>query len=237
MKDDLIPLIKELASAVSIQVQVSNRHWIALATLSLIALLPRDPSPTFALPFGLGSVPPDAFYLALFGLLAVMSLAFSSAHAQSMRATRMAHKALNELDKSVLVGVVRGRDLFDMMRHPSLIRVAPLAQLFGELGARAATPRIWRRRLAAAYYFALKVPSWAVYFLLPAVALWHTAVRIQVRGPSRWILLGVAGLATVPLVQILAVDITYGRDIGRILSKPEHPNKPLQPTSGAAIVG
>jgi hypothetical protein len=233
MKDDRLPVIRELASATSLQVQASNRLWAVLATVSFVALLHRDPAPAPSLPFGLGSIAPQEFYWAVFALLAVLSIAFASAHAQATRASLMAHEALDTLDHGVIVGNLRPRDLFDMLQIPSLIRIAPLAQLFH--GITTGSSQQWRRTIGAAYYFALKGPAWLVYFLVPAAALWFTFARIDTAGSSRWLLMTVGALATLPLAQILVADVTYGIRIARLLSRGREPhNVPLQPTSGAS---
>ena len=90
--------IKDLASACSTQAQVANRTWIALMTVSVIAVLPRSSSSgaDFQVPLGLGTVDPAWFNVVMLALLTVLAIAFSAAYAQQFRAKRLAQMQLNK---------------------------------------------------------------------------------------------------------------------------------------------
>jgi hypothetical protein len=126
--------VKDLAEAVSTQAQVSNRTWLGLITVAVIALLPRIPEPKtpseLSLPFGFGNVDATFYYLILFGVLVVLTVAFVAAHAQQVRAGKLAQDFVSSiaLDDFAFAGM-QPRELYDMLRTPSLNRVAPLAQL------------------------------------------------------------------------------------------------------------
>src|SRR5579872_176477 len=91
-------LAKELASAVSTQAQVANRMWLALITVSLFAVLPHVPTKDgyLFLPFGLGEVNAIWFHTVVYSILLILAIAFSSAHAQQMRAQSLAINSLPE---------------------------------------------------------------------------------------------------------------------------------------------
>jgi hypothetical protein len=125
--------IKDLASACSTQAQVANRTWIALMTVSVIAVLPRSSSSgaDFQVPLGLGTVDPAWFNVVMLALLTVLAIAFSAAYAQQFRAKRLAQMQLNKLPTVDEGNVhIHPRDFFDALLIPSVNRVAPIAQLY-----------------------------------------------------------------------------------------------------------
>src|SRR5262249_37309290 len=147
--------------------------------------------------------------LIVFALLIVLTIAFASAHAQLLRATRLAQNAVDAVDDSVIIGKLRPRQLFDMLRQPSLLRVAPLAQLLQDVA--------WlsgkiKKRWAQVYYFLMKSLSWLVFFGLPLGAIWSCAFRVAA-GAWEAVAIAAATLATIPLIHVAATDIAYGLDI------------------------
>ena len=170
-----IPIVKELAGAVFTQSQVANRYWIALMAVALFALLPRvgpSQTQTIDLPLGLGAVEPASLHPALFALLVVLIVAFAAAHAQQVRAQKLAQAYIDKM--TVVDGELHPRELFDMLRQPSVIRVAPLAQslrgkyqFFGTAGECPAA--LWWGSVV--YYGVLKLASIGISFLLPGWAL------------------------------------------------------------------
>jgi len=238
MTDDRASVVKELAGAVSAQAQVSNRSWIALITVAVIASLPRRQPAEMTLPFSLGTIDPNWFHFVMFALLVVLTIGFASAHAQQVRAQRLAQSALKNLGEDSVLGVgIHPRDFFDALRLPSVNRVAPLAQLFKGLdaffGSPATVPK-WRLRASAAYYLLLKAASWLVYFGFPAVALWLSFARIHVGGWRWWGLCAAGSVASLALLHVFVVDVWYVREVKGIIADSRRPhNRPLQPTSGA----
>jgi hypothetical protein len=157
----------------------------------------------------------------MFSLLVVLIMAFASAHAQQVRAQRLAQRALDELGESRVLAGLHPRDLFDALRVPSVNRVAPLAQLLrgrdAFFGNVVKVPP-WRNRISQVYYLFLKALSWIVYFGFPTVALWMTFGRIEATG---WLgsMLFLAGfLATIPLVQVFLVDVTFVLYVRRVIA-------------------
>ncbi len=183
--------IQEIATAVSTQAQVANRMWIGLVSVAAIAVLPpvSDKTGEVPLPFGLGPVDAAEFYVIVFFMLVVLTIAFSAAHAQQLRAQKQAHSFINRMRTGTLLAGMDPRDLFDMLRVPSLNRVSPLAQalkgkyqFYGE----AAHCPILRRFGSVVYYGLLKIISMPVYYGLPAFALWHTYGRAHAAIGSGW---------------------------------------------------
>jgi hypothetical protein len=221
--------VKDLAAAVSTQAQVSNRTWLALITVSVVAVLPRSSAAdgTVALPLGLGSVDPASFHLVVVALLVVLIIGFAAAHAQQVRAQRLAQRAIDSLaDSEDLHLGMHARDLFDAFRMPSISRIAPLAQLLKGLDSFYGTSnRVSRARriLSVAYYLALKTVSWLVYFGFPAVALWLSVWKINATGIAAFALTVIGTIATVPLVHVFAVDIAYVVQVSRTIGRDDTP--------------
>ena len=238
MTDDRATLIKELARAASVQTQVSNRSWLALISVFVVALLPRTQVAEFTLPFGLGPVSATWFHFVMFSLLVVLGIAFAAAQAQQVRAQLLANYALRELGEQPLSELhVHPRDLFDVLRVPSVNRLAPIAQLFQGREAFHSSekrPPLWRRRVSVVYYLALKSASWLVYFGFPVLALWVSFLRIPWPDWRRWVLLSAGIIATLPVLQVFVVDIAYVLHVSKVIGGNEHltsPDKGLQPTA------
>jgi hypothetical protein len=238
MADDRGNIIKELAGAATVQTQASNRAWITLITVALIAILPRSQALEIALPLGLGAVAAVSFHLVMFALLIVLLIAFAAAHAQQVRAQRLAISAIKALGNELILPLrIHPLDYFDMLRVPSVNRVAPLAQLFQGIDAFHGSenrPTLRRRQLSVAYYLALKTVSWLVYFGFPTIALWIAFSRMSLASWQWWLLLVTAVVGTLPILHVLIVDIKYVYKVSRVIGGAEHgepPNKPLQPTS------
>lgn len=211
-------LIKQLADAVSVQAKFANRTWLAMVTVSLFAILPRVPSDgTLVLPFSLGKVDQSSFYLVVFGVLAILTTAFASAHAQQVRAQKLAQKSLDSvISKLPKHFEIHPRDWFDVLRTPSLNRLAPLAQMLRgkyQFFPESRTCPYWLRSLTVVYYGFLKAVSFFVYFGLPVWGLWHAKALVVASGWLR-IAVDVGGLvAILALLQVLVSDVIYAAKI------------------------
>jgi len=206
-------IVKELAVAVSTQAQVANRYWLTLMTVALFALLPRIAGPeagTITLPFGLGAVESASLNPILFGLLIVLAVAFAAAHAQQVRAQKLAQRYIDDLQPAP--GQLHPRELFDMLRQPSVIRVAPLAQsLRGRFQfyatANECPAHLWW--ISVVYYGLLKVASIAVYFLLPWWAIVSVAASLHNTTSRAAVIVVPALAASVVLLQVMVADLVY----------------------------
>ncbi|HXP81175.1 MAG TPA: hypothetical protein VN976_14815 [Verrucomicrobiae bacterium] len=218
--------IKDLAAAVSTQAQVSNRIWLGLVTVAVISLLPQAPNTSSVpLPFGLSSVPAAWFYLVLFGLLIVLTIAFASADTQQVRARKLAFRFIDSIPNHAEFAGMHPQELFDMFRLPCFNRVAPLAQSirgkFEFYSGKASCPTY--RVVASAFYYALlKLISMAVYFGVPAFALLRTYEKIQnVSFTSKIMVRGSGVVAAVTLFQVFLSDLLYSIKVLRKISSKE----------------
>lgn len=213
-------VVKEFASAASMQAQFANRIWLGLVTVSLIALLPvvDASNKTVGMPFGLGKADAHTFSIFVCLMLVVLSIAFTSAYAQSLRAQLLAQEYLDGVSWRVgRCGPAEPREWFDILRLPTFNRVAPLAQLsrgkYQFFATRAGCPRI-RRFVSTAYYVVLKLTALGVYFGLPGYALFLRAYLENPHGRMAWPIRVAAALALVTMVQLLARDI---QSFGKVL--------------------
>ncbi len=219
----IVQQIKELAAAVSTQAQVSNRIWLGLMTVAVISLLPRAPDQgQVPLPFGLPTVPATWFYLVLFVMLIVLTIAFASAHAQQVRAQKLAQRFVDSLPTDADLAGMHPRELFDMFRLPSLSRVAPLAQAVRgryQFYSRRASCPTFLRVASIVYYALLKLVSMAVYFGVPACALLRTYEKTQAASVvvSRLMICGGGLVAMATLLQVFVTDLLYSIVVGRKL--------------------
>ena len=180
-----LTLIKEIAGGVSTQVRFSNRIWLALILLTFVVLLhATHPSPKDKtnLPFQLGTVDTTIFRVVSCPLLAILLISFLAAHAQEARAAHLAQRMIEKLKKGNDTWPYP-RDMYDFMRHPSLVRVAPLPQLargkYQFYPENENCPRLLNI-LTQFYYLVLKILAIIVYFILPCVALGFAFYRFSV---------------------------------------------------------
>jgi hypothetical protein len=177
-----------------------------------------------ALPFSLGDVPLVWFHGIVFSILGVLALAFASAHAQQIRAQKLAHDVIDKITASFTPNNnLHPRDYFDMLRTPSLTRVASLSQVLRgkhQFFASAAGLPAWRRRMTAVYYALLKLVSLIIYFLLPLSALYLALKHVPVSGTLFWCTIVGAIVAAGALFEVMALDAFYAAVILRKLWKP-----------------
>ncbi|MFY9911934.1 MAG: hypothetical protein WCF22_16640 [Candidatus Sulfotelmatobacter sp.] len=217
-------LVSELAGAVSTQAKVANRTWLSLITGALFAVLPRTQDPkngNLSLPWNIGEVDPRWFHAIAFFILVVLAISFASAHAQQIRAQKLTQAVISSLGKVQDLGeAVHPRELYDMLRTPSLNRVAPLAQLLrGKYQFYASSGRCpeWLRMLSVLYYGIVKLVSFVVFYLLPIWALWRAYTLVAL--PGFWMTAVVASgsVAGVTLLQVLLTDAQYTVEVLRHL--------------------
>jgi hypothetical protein len=210
-------VIERLAKAVSTQAEVANRIWLGLVTVAIVGLLPKTPSAGFPgdvdLPFSLGHVVEASFHLIVFLMIVVFAIAFSAAHAQQIRAQTLAQDVINTLPNHATGTLgMHPRELFDLLRLPSLNRVAPLAQLlrgrFQFYRSHASCPA-WLRIVTTLYYISLKLTSMVVFFGLPAFSLYHSYKLTQVAGYLWWLMIVGGLLAASTLFLMCFAELVY----------------------------
>jgi hypothetical protein len=230
-------IVNELAAAVSTQAQVSNRIWLALMTVVVVAVLPRV-SPVdggrkeVSLPLGLGGVDPVWFDALSFALLVILTIAFAAAHAQQTRAQTLAQRRVDSLagdwdaNAKGHPGEIHPRELFDMLRLPSVNRVAPLAQsLRRPYQFYATTDRCpgWLRIMSTTYYGLVKLTSLIVYLGLPAWAHCDVYSRLTLNRAASLIAALGGILALLTLVQMLLTDAWYSLKVLRLIGACRRP--------------
>jgi hypothetical protein len=226
--EDQGKLVSQLAAAVSLQAQVANRMWIAMTSVAVFAILPHSkdsvpiagpsikvpPPNTVSLPFGFGDVPESLFYPIIFIFLVVLTIAFASAHAQQVRAQKLAQSRIDSM--ASWSGELHPRDLFDMWRAPSLNRVAPLSQSFLD------AHQFWKDadlcparlgKVRSRYYSLLKFVSLSLYFGVPGIALLLAYQKIHVNWWMQALFLFAGLLAGFTLLQVALGDIVYAHKI------------------------
>jgi hypothetical protein len=168
--------------------------------------------PRVELPWDLGKVPPHIFYIVAVLLLSIILTAFSSAHAQMVRAHRLSNEALSANGKPVLAAIDM-RDVVDVLRLSSFLRLAPLAQVIRG-GKRQffhqPAPSRFVAWVSAVHYAVLKGFGGFVYFAFPAAALGFTWRKFEttpeaIAAAGRFFTWGVRVLSVSALVAILIV--------------------------------
>jgi hypothetical protein len=217
-------LVKDFANAVSTQADVANRTWLALMSVAIVAMIPHANGVT--LPFSLGEVPPSWFHGVVFSFLAVLAIAFASAHSQQVRAQTLAHKVIDSLGP--ILGpdcAIHPRDYFDMQRKPSLIHIASLAQsLRGEhqFFTTAAGIPIWRKKITVVLYGLWKVIGFLIYFVFPVLALWQAHREFSASGLLHAYNLFFTSAAVLALGQVFLLDFLQAISIVKHLLHPTH---------------
>ena len=227
--------VKELLAGASTQSTHANRLWLALAATATIVIIPSAGAEK-VLPFGLGVMPDTWFYFVASLALDVLAISFCSAQAQTIRAQRLAHKAIDSLGRapSPATGIWL-RDLYDASCVPSLSRVAPLAQIargqfqfFSESHSCPPTRRI----MTSLFYLYLKVIAALVYYILPMLAIIMGGIRyFRIGAPfcaclSGLVVVTFAVAALLSLFVLIALDTKYVIDVFMIIAKPAKSESP-----------
>jgi hypothetical protein len=211
-------LVAELAGAVSTQAKVANRAWLSLITAALFAVLPHaSTSDNVSLPWNIGEVSAIWFHTIAFFIVVVLAIFFAAAHAQQIRAQRLTQKIVDSLvDENKLNDAVHPRELYDMLRTPSLNRVAPLAQLLRgryQFYLSASQCPGWLRLLSVVYYGIIKLVSLIVFYVLPVWALWRAYALLSATRLMGVAIAAVGIVAGIALLQVFLTDAIYTRDV------------------------
>jgi len=221
--------IKEIAEGVSTQSRFSNRLWIALMLFAFVVLLhtaqPQEQN-IINLPFQLGSVDTTIFYIVSCPMIAVLLIAFLAAHAQQVRAADLAQRMIDELQKDKNYWP-HPRDLYDIMRHPTLIRVAPLPQLARgkyQFYPQSADCPESIKILTILYYVFLKVLGVIVYFILPIVALIFSFLPYVFESNEslnwlKWVVGAFVLAAMIASIQTIFIELRYIIHIVKVIGR------------------
>jgi hypothetical protein len=212
--------VKEFASAVSTQAQVTNRTWLVLITVALLALLPQTDQTNphlLKLPLGLGEADAKTFWTMMYGLLVVLTIAFSSAYVQQFHALSLAHRFIDAITlERQDFGGADLRQWFDILRLPTFNRVSPLAQMLQRQVQSKKTPssrHIGPRLVSVSYYLFLKLTAMLVYFGLPAFALYRSYEQMSFVTIHRWVIYVSGTVALLGLLQAFFSDLFSLRGI------------------------
>lgn len=209
-------VVKDLAEAFSGQSKLSNRLWIALIAVTIFIILPVPLSNSGKsdreLPFGFGHVETNDFDLIALVILAVLTIAFCQAHAQAIRAYRLAHQIIDRLELAGTDSMVSPRQFFDFLAIPSLTRVGPLPQLLLKSAQNFSRYRclslLVLNWLASVYFLVLKFVANLIIFGLPAIALVIGCQRLlSNQSVSMWAY-AVAATGLVALLALAQIAVT-----------------------------
>jgi hypothetical protein len=178
-----------------------------------------------SLPWNIGEVDGTWFHAIAFFILVVLCIFFAAAHAQQIRAQRLAHAVVDSLIANQSSDdIVHPRELFDMLRMPSLNRIAPLAQLLrGKYQFYSSAEKCpeWLRVISVGYYGVIKLVSFLVFFCLPVWALWRAYSMVLLTGWWRVAVITGGCVAGITLVQVLLTDGSYTAAVlGHLWRKP-----------------
>lgn len=222
-----ISFLKTVAEAASSQAKVTNRFWLSVIVTTTIIFLPItqkgvNGESLVRLPFSLGAVPLESFYPAVFVILSVLAIGLAAAHAQQMRADWIAHYTVDELIKasnstknteSISFHI---KDLFDILRHPSLTRLAPLPQLvMGHFHThnlrKTYSPKTkWLRDFIFKFsYYSLKLFAIIVLFIIPifSLAITYNKISQSLNGVLLYLLMITGLTAFIALIAVTIAEI------------------------------
>jgi len=216
--------IRDLAAAVSLQSKVANRLWLTLMTVvvfSLLQMAAPQQQTQVSLPLNLGAIPMGILYPVLFAILIILTVAFSSAHAQQVRARKYANRYINLLPTTEKEP--HPRELFDMLCQPSIARVAPLAQTLRgdyQFFETIKDCPAWRWHTSTVYYAILKASAIGIYFLLPGWALLSVGLQLWRKDIVPVPLLTLAPIGLIPLLQVTVSEVVDAWGILRTVKRP-----------------
>jgi hypothetical protein len=165
--------VKDLAEAFGKQAKYSNQLWLALIGAAVVVNFPHKTGTVIDLPFSLGSVEEGVFAPAAFLILAVLSVAYCVAFAESNNAARFAHRQIDNFSSDEV------RRLYDLLAIATFSRVAPLVNLTNyRLNHWPAANKI-----ASAYYVILKLVANVIILGIPIGSLITAYLRV-LQGPS-----------------------------------------------------
>jgi hypothetical protein len=219
---DIPSIVKDLAEAVSTQAKQANKLWLVMMAIAFIVLFPPtsgSSATSVELPFKIATVSASDFYPVVFYLFSVLIIAFATAHAQTIRAYKLANIALDNMHDSVWL-TIHPRDLFDMSRTSGLNRTAPLAQMLRggfQFFDKSATCPSWLRILTGLYYLILKLASSLVFWVLPSIAYYLAWTKVDFLGFPRFVSLLTAVIAGSAMAIVSISDIVWILSTARVL--------------------
>jgi len=177
--NEVSQMVRDHAEGFSAQSKLGNRLWITLMVLILVVILPGQSKncvdPNRYLPFGIGCIDTYYFDQVSFFMLAVLTIAFCQAHAETIRGNRRAQNDIDKMGDRTSELVTSQRAFFDSLSIPSLSRVGSLPVLILAKCGRTHCINV----IVAIYYLALKVISVGVHIGIPIVSLFYVGQRLR----------------------------------------------------------
>jgi len=191
-----------------------------------------------SLPFSLGDVVTADFYAISIIIISVVSIAYSSAQIQGLRARNLIQKLINELssEDKWITNSIHVKDFVDSVLNPTFNRVAPISQfLLGGFIEKDSTidnrNKILKRIIGAILYVILKALSFLFMYLIPTYAIFKSWKGIQLDISSHDILIPnvlnliIVIIAVFSLTVVLLGEFNYTkRAIHRIMRPFEKDN-------------
>ena len=162
---DAIPTdVRTLADACSIHYRVSSRLWTLAATITLVVVTAKASEGTITfLGFGMD---PAHLYPVCAMLLAIINIAYCSAHLQAFHISFMFRDLLNSLDaeKQVFSSNFSVADAAHALSAPALNRIYPLTRFLPE-------------RVGGLAYKVVKLPTDILFFAVPVFGCVYALFR------------------------------------------------------------
>lgn len=162
-------VVKDYASAFSIQSKLANRTWIVLLTLVIYSLQAQTGTgiqSVKSLPFGFGVILSTHFDIAIYFLISIVTVSFCALFSQTLRIYDAAHLEIGRLENAGAQ-----RRYFDSLSNPTLFRVGPLSV------AGASSRNKFVSGVFSLYYLSLRGFSGLVMLGVPAIGLYKTGVE------------------------------------------------------------
>lgn len=221
-KQDQIPdyLIK-LIDGCNSYIKIASNFWLTLAAFSIIAISPTKTNDSkIEMPLGLGLFEEINFYPLIFIIIALLIMCYGSTMSQALRGRKLIQRVVNNLpssDKTICKESTHIQDIVDILIHPSLNRVAPLAQIMqGEKQflPESNTIPVNKKKLYSLYYLFLKLIATLVIYFVPGYALFITFFNSNVHSEGAWglptyIFWIFTIIAFLILLQLLILEIEY----------------------------
>jgi len=222
---DIPDFLVKLVEGCSTYNKVSTNFWLAIALFSIISLSPtKTDTGTIKMPFDLGEFSQTDFYPLTFLIISLLIICFGSTFSQAMRTRKLIQRTIDDIkDEQIFKGNIYLQDIIDAIIHPSLNRVAPLAQIlqgenqfFPEALKRSRNQKI---RLSV-YYILLKSITWIVLYFFPAYSLIISFSRSNLFKDVTWhippFFFYIVGLfAIFILSQLFISDILFAKNVIR----------------------
>lgn len=189
---DTVEKIFKLSEVHARQTNFTNKIWLTLAFISIIAIMPIDNSSNeekngvvkedqMELPFDLGLVDKTDYYPFTLLLISILLIGYGSAHIQSFRAGSLIFKYIKDEAKDDEDYYRDLKDIMDCAKGSTFNRVGPVAQIL--LGQ----SQFFNRKsisdikiyISMVLYIVLKLATFFIIYFIPLYGLKKTYFETQ----------------------------------------------------------